>query len=96
MQRDGDDWRQWYVQQPYGIHCNVIEAAQDPVEDSWNMNAFNDVVRCIFTRKKMTNTAVRGNAGAGGAIMSIASEFAFAREESVLNPHYKKMKLYGS
>ena len=80
-----------------GIHLNVIEAAQDPAEESWNnINAINDVVRCIFTSKKITISAVRGNAGAGGAMMALASDFAFAREGSVLNPHYKKMKLYGS
>lgn len=80
-----------------GIHLNVIEAAQDPAEESWNnINAINDVVRCIFTSKKITISAVRGNAGAGGAMMALASDFVFAREGSVLNPHYKKMKLYGS
>ena len=80
-----------------GIHLNVIEAAQNPADESWNnINAINDVVRCIFTSKKITVSALRGNAGAGGAMMALASDLAFAREGSVLNPHYKKMKLYGS
>lgn len=80
-----------------GIHLNVIEAAQDPAQESWkNINAINDVVRCIFTSKKITFSALRGNAGAGGAMMALASDFAFAREGVVLNPHYKLMKLYGS
>ncbi|RMX58263.1 hypothetical protein pdam_00000240 [Pocillopora damicornis] len=80
-----------------GIHLNVIEAAEDPVEESWkNINAINDVVRCIFTSKKITVSALRGNAGAGGAMMALASDFAFARDGVVLNPHYKLMKLYGS
>ena len=80
-----------------GIHLNVIEAAQDPAEESWNnINAINDVVRCIFTSKKITFSALRGNAGAGGVMMALASDFAFAREGTILNPHYKKMKLFGS
>lgn len=80
-----------------GIHLNVIEAAQDPADEAWNnINAINDVVRCIFTSKKITLSALRGNAGAGGAMMALASDFAFARDGAVLNPHYKKMKLYGS
>ena len=33
---------------------------------------------------------MRGNAGAEGAIIALASDFAFALEGSVLNPHYKK------
>ncbi|XP_068670637.1 hydrogenase maturation factor HoxX-like [Montipora foliosa] len=80
-----------------GIHLNVIEAAMDPVKESWeNINAINDVVRCIFTSKKITISALRGNAGAGGVMMALASDLVFAREGIVLNPHYKKMKLYGS
>ena len=80
-----------------GIHLNIIEAAEDPAQESWNnINAINDVVRCIFTSKKITISALRGNAGAGGVMMALASDFAFAREAAVLNPHYKKMKLYGS
>ena len=80
-----------------GIHLNVIEAARNPAEESWNnINAINDVVQCIFTSKKITLSALRGNAGAGGVMMALASDFAYAREGCVLNPHYKKMKLYGS
>lgn len=80
-----------------GIHLNVIEAAEDPVREScMNINAINDVVRCIFTSKKITVSALCGNAGAGGAMMALASDFAFARDGVVLNPHYKLMKLYGS
>ena len=80
-----------------GIHLNVIEAARNPPEESWkNINAINDVVQCIFTSKKITLSALRGNAGAGGVMMALASDFAYAREGCVLNPHYKRMKLYGS
>ena len=80
-----------------GIHLNVIEAADDPVQESWrNINAINDVVRCIFSSRKITISALRGNAGAGGAMLALASDFAFARDGVVLNPHYKLMKLYGS
>ena len=80
-----------------GIHLNIIEAAEDPAHESWkNINAINDVVRCIFISKKVTFSALRGNAGAGGAMMALASDFAFARDGVVLNPHYRLMKLYGS
>jgi putative two-component system hydrogenase maturation factor HypX/HoxX len=40
---------------------------------------------------------VAGNAGAGGAILALASDFVFAREGVIFNPHYKNMgELYGS
>ena len=80
-----------------GIYLNVIKAARNPAEESWNnINAINNVARCIFTIKKITISAVRGNVAAGGAMMALASGFAFAREGSLLNPHYTKMKLYCS
>ena len=40
---------------------------------------------------------LRGNAGAGGAMLALAADHVFAREGVVLNPHYKGMGgLYGS
>jgi len=40
---------------------------------------------------------MRGNAGAGGAILALAADFVFARSGIVLNPHYRSMgNLYGS
>ena len=80
-----------------GIHLNTIESAADPETESWhNINAINDVVRSIFKSQKLTVAALRGNAGAGGAMMALASDLVVSRSGVVLNPHYKSMHLYGS
>src|ERR1700716_3416315 len=40
---------------------------------------------------------LRGNAGAGGAMLALAADHVYARSGVVLNPHYKSMgDLYGS
>jgi putative two-component system protein, hydrogenase maturation factor HypX/HoxX len=40
---------------------------------------------------------MRGNAGAGGAMLAIAADQVFARSGVVINPHYRSMgDLYGS
>jgi putative two-component system hydrogenase maturation factor HypX/HoxX len=51
-----------------GIHLNVIEAADDPAEESWrNINAIDDLVEAILTTTdRLTVAAVAGNAAAGG------------------------------
>jgi Methionyl-tRNA formyltransferase len=82
-----------------GIHLNTIESAVDPSQESWlNINAIDDIVlEIINTQGKLVITAMQGNAGAGGVILGLASDFVYAREGVVLNPHYKKMcDLYGS
>ena len=82
-----------------GIHLNHIEAADNPAEESWlNINAIDDIIyQIITTLDKVTISAVAGNAGAGGAILAIASDYVFAREGVIFNPHYKNMgELYGS
>lgn len=81
-----------------GIHLNSIEASLNPAEESWkNINAINDLVEAIIkTDEKLTVSALRNNAGAGGAMMALASDFVFMRSGVVLNPHYKSMGLYGS
>lgn len=82
-----------------GIHLNVIEAAADPALESWrNINAIDDVVHEILnTMSHVVVASMRGNAGAGGAILALAADRVFARESVVLNPHYKSMGgLYGS
>lgn len=82
-----------------GIHLNHIEAAANPAEESWlNINAIDDIIyQIITTLDKVTISAVAGNAGAGGAILAIASDCIFAREGVIFNPHYKNMgELYGS
>lgn len=82
-----------------GIHLNTIENAVDPSQESWlNINAIDDIVlEIINTQDKLVITAMQGNAGAGGVILGLASDYVYARQGVVLNPHYKKMGgLYGS
>ncbi|NOR79989.1 MAG: hydrogenase maturation protein, partial [Methyloprofundus sp.] len=81
-----------------GIHLNTIEAAKDPAGESWrNINAIDDVVyEIITTNTHLTLSAVWGGAGAGGAIMPLASDRVCVRGGCVMNPHYKTMGLYGS
>ncbi|PPD43228.1 MAG: hydrogenase maturation protein [Methylobacter sp.] len=82
-----------------GIHLNHIEAAMCPADESWlNINAMDDLIyQIITTLDKLTISAVAGSAGAGGAILALATDQVFAREGAVFNPHYKNMgELYGS
>jgi putative two-component system hydrogenase maturation factor HypX/HoxX len=51
----------------------------------------------IETQSHLTISALRGNAGAGGAFLALAADFVWARRGIVLNPHYKNMgNLFGS
>jgi putative two-component system hydrogenase maturation factor HypX/HoxX len=78
---------------------NVIEASADPAEESWrNINAMDDLVHEIInTMSHVVIAGLRGNAGAGGAILALAADQVFARPNVVLNPHYRGMgELYGS
>ncbi|MFO1103091.1 MAG: enoyl-CoA hydratase-related protein [Methylocystis sp.] len=82
-----------------GIHLNVIEASADPAEESWrNINAMDDLVHEIInTMSHIVIAGIRGNAGAGGAMLALAADQVFARPNVVLNPHYRGMgELYGS
>ena len=82
-----------------GIHLNVIEASADPAEELWrNINAMDDLVHeVINTMSHVVIAGMRGNAGAGGAILALAADQVFARPSVVLNPHYRGMgELYGS
>lgn len=81
-----------------GIHLNVIEAADDPAQASWqNINAMNDLVEeIIHTHQQITVAAISANAAAGGAIMALACNRVIVREGVILNPHYANMGLYGS
>ena len=76
-----------------GIHLNVIEASADPAEESWrNINAMDDLVHeVINTMSHVVIAGMRGNAGAGGAILALAADQVFARPSVVLNPHYRSM-----
>jgi putative two-component system hydrogenase maturation factor HypX/HoxX len=82
-----------------GIHLNVIEAAEDPAEESWyNLHAIDDVVREIVeTGSHLVISALSGDAAAGGVPFALAADHVVAREDVVLNPYYKHMGgLYGS
>lgn len=82
-----------------GINLNSIEASVSPAHESWrNIVAIDDLVREILTTSShMVVAALRGNAGAGGAMLALAADVVFARGGVVLNPHYKGMGgLYGS
>lgn len=81
-----------------GIHLDVIEAADDPAEESWrNINAMNDLVEAILTTTDiLVISALAGNAAAGGVMLALAADEVWCRESVVLNPHYRLMGLYGS
>ena len=82
-----------------GLHLNVIEASDQPAEESWrNINAIDDFVLALLTTDRhLTVAALQGNAGAGGVFVALAADRVLARSGIVLNPHYKGMgNLYGS
>ncbi len=81
-----------------GIHLNVIENATNPADESWaNINALNDLIKEIITATDVyVISALRGNAGAGGVSLALASDKILARDGIVFNPHTKNMGLYGS
>ncbi|QSA97940.1 enoyl-CoA hydratase-related protein [Methylococcus sp. EFPC2] len=82
-----------------GIHLNLIEAADDPAQESWeNINAMDDLVLSLLAATDhLTVAAMYGSAGAGGVMLALAADRVLAREGIVLNPHYKGMGgLYGS
>ncbi|MFI6564960.1 enoyl-CoA hydratase-related protein [Streptomyces sp. NPDC050534] len=81
-----------------GIHLNVIEAAADPAGESWvNLNAMDDLVEAVLrTTDRLVVAAVGGNAAAGGLMLALAADEVWCRTGAVLNPHYRRMGLYGS
>jgi putative two-component system hydrogenase maturation factor HypX/HoxX len=82
-----------------GIHLNIIEASDDPAEESWrNINAIDDlIVEILNTMSHLVIAGLRGNAGAGGAMLALAADYVYSACGVVLNPHYRGMgKLYGS
>ncbi|MEU7721341.1 enoyl-CoA hydratase-related protein [Streptomyces tibetensis] len=81
-----------------GIHLNVIEAASDPAGESWsNLNAMNDLVEAVLrTTDRLVVAALGGNAAAGGVMLALAADEVWCRAGGVLNPHYRRMGLYGS
>ncbi|WP_165987298.1 enoyl-CoA hydratase/isomerase family protein, partial [Streptomyces sp. YIM 98790] len=81
-----------------GIHLGVIEAAADPVAESWaNLRAMNDLVEAVLTTTdRLVVAALPGNAAAGGVMLALAADEVWCRSGSVLAPHYRRMGLYGS
>jgi putative two-component system hydrogenase maturation factor HypX/HoxX len=81
-----------------GIDLNTIEASVDPAEESWrNINAIDDlIVEILNTTCHLVIAGLRGNAGAGGAMLALAADRVYAMSGVVLNPHYRSMGLYGS
>jgi putative two-component system protein, hydrogenase maturation factor HypX/HoxX len=82
-----------------GIDLNVIEASADPAVESWrNINAIDDLIfEILNTMSHLVIAGLRGNAGAGGAMLALAADRVYARSGVVLNPHYRSMgNLYGS
>ncbi|MER6346249.1 hydrogenase maturation protein [Streptomyces sp. NPDC001595] len=81
-----------------GIHLGVIEAAADPAAESWaNIDAMDDLVEAVLTTTdRLVAAAVGGNAAAGGVMLALAADEVWCRAGSVLNPHYRRMGLYGS
>lgn len=82
-----------------GIHLNVIEAADDPAQESWrNLVAIDDLVREIIeTDSQFVISALAGDTAAGGVSLALAADLVVARDDVVLNPYYRHMGgLYGS
>ncbi|MFF5404497.1 hydrogenase maturation protein [Streptomyces misionensis] len=81
-----------------GIHLNVIEAAPDPALESWtNLGAMDDLAQAVLcTTDRLVVAALAGNAAAGGAMLALAADQVWCRAGTVLNPHYRRMGLYGS
>jgi putative two-component system protein, hydrogenase maturation factor HypX/HoxX len=81
-----------------GIHLGVIEASADPAGESWtNLNAMDDLVEAVLrTTDRLVVAALGGNAAAGGVMLALAADQVWCRTGAVLNPHYRRMGLYGS
>jgi putative two-component system hydrogenase maturation factor HypX/HoxX len=81
-----------------GIHLNILEDSKKQGEDGWsNINAMNDLIKSILEADEVVTIAsLARNAGAGGVFMAIACDYVVAKENVILNPHYKTLGLSGS
>ncbi len=81
-----------------GIHLNILEDSKKQGEDGWsNINAMNDLIKSILEADEvLTIASLARNAGAGGVFMALACDYIVAKENVVLNPHYKTLGLSGS
>lgn len=59
--------------------------------------AIDDLIReIIHCDSGIVISAMAGNAGAGGVILALAGDYVYSRKGIVMNPHYKKMGLFGT
>ena len=81
-----------------GIHLNILEDSKKQGEDGWsNINAMNDLIKSILEADEVVTVAsLARNAGAGGVFMALACDYVIAKENVILNPHYKTLGLSGS
>eukprot|EP01084_Bolivina_argentea_P046314 85287_1 len=82
-----------------GINLNTIEnATNDELESFRNITAINNIIQTIFTSfsNKLLISAIHGNCGAGGCMLSLVSDIIWTHKNVTFNPHYKLMNLYGS
>ena len=81
-----------------GINLNILEDSQKQGEDGWsNINAINELIESVlFASSVVTISFLNKNAGAGGVFLATACDFVLAKENVVLNPHYKTIGLSGS
>ena len=81
-----------------GIHLNILEDSKKQGEDGWsNINAMNDLIKSILEADEiLTIASLTRNAGAGGVFLALACDYIVAKENVVLNPHYKTLGLSGS
>src|SRR6202040_2519135 len=57
----------------------------------------NLIFEILNTMSHFVIAGLRGNAGAGGAMLALAADHVYARSGVVLNPHYRSTgDLYGS
>jgi putative two-component system hydrogenase maturation factor HypX/HoxX len=76
-----------------GIDLNSIEASPEPAIESWrNMNAIDDLIfEVLTTMSHLVVAGMRGNAGAGGAMLALAADRIYAPSSVIINPHYRRM-----
>jgi putative two-component system hydrogenase maturation factor HypX/HoxX len=81
-----------------GLHLGVIDAHPDPAAEAWrNITAIDDLCREIIgCTGQLVVSALAGDAGAGGVMLALGADEVIARDGVLLNPHYRKMGLYGS
>ncbi|MEU5262893.1 hydrogenase maturation protein [Amycolatopsis sp. NPDC021455] len=81
-----------------GLHLGVIDAHPHPAAEAWrNITAIDDLCREIIAcTSQLVVSALTGDAGAGGVMLALGADKVIARDGVLLNPHYRKMGLYGS